>query len=149
MLLRALILATGGLLLALLVVVVVQIFKIQLSWWRFKRETNGLPIITEGRSIFCNHTIGWCLRKNSLNDLRKYNETHGKPKTVGWMLGTKYAACTIDLDLMKRIVLDEPNKNVNRIHMDVPMAEYMEDNILTAPDDQWRRLRRAVAPALR
>lgn len=139
--------ATGCLLVLLAGMVLVEMYRAHQTYVDFKRKTRGLPMIGN-RSLISNHTISWALRKNMLNDVIAFTRERGIT-TYGWIVSNKFGATTLDPDLMKRIVLDEPNKNINKLLIEAPTEEFVVDSIMMASDDQWRRLRRAVAPALR
>lgn len=56
------------------------------------------------------------------------------------------AVSSLDLDLIKTVALEEANEHLNRNPLNVPTRE-IRNSIAFARDDQWRRLRRAIAPA--
>lgn len=70
-------------------------------------------------------------------------------KHVGFYWNDIACICTTDIDLLKQIVIDQGNENLNRI-FDIRVAfEEMEvDNIGAARDDDWRRLRKVFSSAL-
>lgn len=57
------------------------------------------------------------------------------------------AVSTIDLNLIKQMVIDAPHDHENRMGLMLLVQELEEDCIAFAEDDQWRRIRRAVGPA--
>lgn len=138
--------ATVFLLLVISGMVLVEIYNSQLIFNDFKRKSNGL-FMAKDRSIICNHTVSWGIRKNMVRDIDNYYKEHGQ-KTYGWLMQNQFGATTFDPDLMKSVVLNDSDKN-SRFKIDAPAAELVQDSIIVASGDRWRRLRRAVAPALR
>lgn len=104
-----------------------------------------MPLVNDYLSIW-----GGCAKSiihNSRNCLI-IDKLHGKlGKTYAGLYKTQPVFATTDLDLLKAIVLDEPNKNINRTALDMPVDEIANDCILTAENDQWRRIRQASAPS--
>ena len=138
---------SGGFALAFLITLLYNAVKVKIATERFKRQSNGLPLVKEGFSLFAGGHIFYLLFSRHLPEkLYKIQEQYGK--TVGWMYGETYGVLTIDLDLIKKVVLDEPDKNVNRIRINLPIKELDENCIMEAKDDQWRRIRKVYAPAL-
>lgn len=54
---------------------------------------------------------------------------------------------TTDLDLIKKINLDEPFDHLNRHQLSIPISEIRENSPSCAPKHQWLRIRKAIAPA--
>lgn len=83
-----------------------------------------------------------------LKNWKSFDEAHQKyGTTFGWFQTGIPSVSTHDLDIIKAMVLDEPYQNVNRLEMKIPVTEIREDSIAFAKDEQWRRLRKAIAPA--
>lgn len=68
--------------------------------------------------------------------------------TFGWLYGSKPMVLTADVRLIKAMVLDRPNGNINRIELNLTANE-LEKSIMLVKDEQWRRCRRTIAPALK
>uniref|UniRef100_A0A6G1SJ02 Putative cytochrome P450 CYP13A2 n=1 Tax=Aceria tosichella TaxID=561515 RepID=A0A6G1SJ02_9ACAR len=144
MILELLITLTSGLLLAILVLVVSRIVMDRWALIKFKKVTRGLPMVPDVR-LAGNHSISLILSERVCHKATKYHEELGK--TFGILMGTRYCAVTCDLDLIKRVILDEPNSHLNRIPLNLPLEEF-EKSIMLAPAEEWRKLRKAIAPAL-
>lgn len=137
-------LLSSAALLAVAVLVVAKIISSKLALIRFKRQTRGLPIFPNA-SPLGNHAYSMLLGDRVCENLRKCHQEMGK--TVGWLRNSDFCVSTVDLDLIKTIILDEPNDHLNRAQLHIPVAE-LEFCIATAPEQEWQQLRRAIAPAL-
>lgn len=71
---------------------------------------------------------------------RKYGDSFGLYYVDRPIIHTK------DLDLLKRIYIDEGHKHINKINLPLPLKEF-EDSIFHTRDNEWSRARRAFAPA--
>ena len=116
----------------------------QLAYWSFKKKSNNLPILGH-RRLLGNHSY-WLTKDNICNEVVKEHSTLGK--TVGFLLNQKFSVSTIDLDLIKLVIDEEPDHHMNRIKLHLPIRE-IENSILMAEDDKWRKLRRHFAPAFK
>lgn len=54
---------------------------------------------------------------------------------------------TTDLKLIKTMVIDEPDDHLNRIDLNLPIKEFDRHCLMSARDGEWRRIRKAIAPA--
>lgn len=132
----------GGLLLAALAIR--QIITSRLALLRFKQISRGLPMCPEA-SLFGNHITSVVLGENSCEKLQIWHKQFGK--TLGWLQGSKFCASTIDLDLIKKFIYDEPNVHMDRVNFGMPFEEF-EKSILHAPKNEWRPLRQVIGSAL-
>jgi hypothetical protein len=144
MLLELMITLTSGLLLAVSALVAHKIFVNKLALARFKKLSKNLPMCP-GAGLLSNHTRVLPFGSNSSETLRRWHAEMGK--TIGWLVGDRFGVSTIDLDLIKRFMHDEPGVHMDRMRIGLPIKEF-DDNIMTAPKDEWQQLRRAIAPAL-
>lgn len=119
--------------------------KCRLALWSFKRKSNNLPILGDMHQLG-NHVSSWALKKNLCNELARQHSIIGK--TIGWLYNDHFGASTIDLDVIKQFIYDEPNLHINRVQINVPLRE-MEGSLMLAEDDKWRKLRRHFAPAFK
>lgn len=85
------------------------------------------------------HPRGWKI----FDDIQK---KYGK--MVGFFYRDRPGLSTTDLDFIKKIVTDNPDAHPNRMTPNIFTPSLEADNIIFAEDDQWRRLRKAIAPAL-
>lgn len=75
-------------------------------------------------------------------------ENHRKyGKTVAGLHNHKPIVSTLDLELIKKFVIDEPNDHLDRFQPNFPIREIAIDGMLFMETKQWRRVRKAVAPA--
>ena len=123
-----------------------QIYRNNRAYNELKRQTKGLPM-AKGRNIIFNHTL-LNLAKSKVKMLSLGHESHGY-KNVALLHHERHSVSTIDPNLMKRVVLDQPNKNINRMPINGAASDLTTDTLMFAEDEQWHRLRRAVAPAFR
>jgi hypothetical protein len=143
MLLELMITLTSGLLLAVSALVAHKIIVNKLALARFRKLSRNLPI-SPGASLLFNHTSVVPFGSNPAETLRRLHAEMGK--TIGGLLGDKFGVSTIDLDLIKRFMHDEPGVHMDRMRIGIPFKEF-DDTIMTAPKDEWQQLRRAIAPA--
>lgn len=130
--------------------------------------TTVLPIIYIIYKLVCNHFKNQLLQKNlptlpilegqkpvighipaflSPRQWQIYENAHRKHgKYFGLYFGNIPMVTTIDLDLIKKIAIDEDHHDrFARLHL--ASEEIESDCILTARGEQWRRIRKALAPA--
>lgn len=143
MLFELIVLLSSGSLLASLVLLLCKIISDRCALIRFKKLSRGLPI-SPGASLLGNHISALPFRKQNCRTLKKWHGEMGK--TIGWLKGSEYCASTIDLNLIKTFILDEPDTHMNRMQMNLPLEEF-EKSIMLAPKEEWRHLRKTLAPA--
>jgi len=114
--------------------------------YKFLKTYKGLPVPLDHVSWLDNHASKWIFDENCLL-MDELHRKHGK--YVGGLVHDMPCVSTTDLDLIKTVVLDSASKNINRPELVMPMKEFQTDCILFANNDQWRRIRRAFAPALK
>lgn len=135
-----------GLLVAFSFCYAVYIACVNVSRFReFKRKLKGVPIVP-GDYIFGTQFYRYiAASQNSLNitnDHKKYG------KSFAFMFGSVPGVATMDLDIIKKVVIDEANIHTARVSpKGFPNDEYAIDNLLLVEGEQWRRLRRTFAPA--
>lgn len=135
------------LLVAPLACIVYVMVKTHLAVRRFWRESRGTIKFAPGLSLLFGHLKSFIFKSNVNNELAELHARLGSSFCA--MFGSRPAVVSIDLDLIKRIVLDEQDVHTSRGLLDTPIKEQMVDNIFTCKGEQHRRLRRAIAPALR
>ena len=113
---------------------------------KFKKSLKGVPFLDKDVGWFSNNLLALGTGQNSQLIHKRHMELGD---TLGAMIGIQPTISTIDLDLIKHVCLDKASKNINRIRIDLPMKEYENDCLLFAQDDQWRRIRKSFAPALK
>lgn len=145
MFIELLIVAVQALCLTVIICVISVIIVNYLAVQKFRRKTPSIPI-APNRNLFISHGGDISYRRGTL---KISEENHAKlGKTFAWFLMEKPAVSTIDLDFIKRMVLDDPNANINRSAIPNPIHEISEDSISYCHGAQWRRLRRVYASAL-
>jgi len=111
----------------------------------FEKKSPNLPVLPNPKLLSGHFDEliyafdGW--KKVELNH-EKYGDSYG------WFYRDKPIVSTIDLDLIKTIHLDQSNVHINNLSTDTPIDEIEIDCIITAKDEQWRRLRKAYGPAI-
>lgn len=111
----------------------------------FKERSPTLPV-APNLGVFGGHIADVIWAKRNWRIFRELHEKYGK--IVGLFYCDRPMVSTIDLDLIKSMVLENPSDHVNRMGANTPVEEMENDCIFTCEDDQWHRLRKAFAPAL-
>lgn len=108
----------------------------------FQKNLPELPIV-EGQRPLVGHLHlmlgprGW----------RHQQDGHKKlGKTYGLYLGNQRSISTIDLDFIKKIAVDQDHHD-RLFKFAIAFEEFEIDCVATAQDEQWRRIRKALAPA--
>lgn len=143
MILELIIYALVSLLIIIAAHALIRAVQVHFAYIKFKKALKGLTILPKTWSpgghmhqvLFDEYS---CLKIESLH--RK----HGK--TFAWLYGTLPMALTIDLDLIRKIIYEDPNLNINKQKFSVPIKELEYDSVVMAEHDQWRRIRKALAP---
>lgn len=110
----------------------------------FRKKINGIPFIPNA-SLFSGNAIELALSRRSWRHVDNMIKKYGSTFAAFYI--NKPVVVTCDLDFIKTFVIDEPNNHVNRIDLNIPSEEVSVDSIPFVEDDQWRRLRKAIAPA--
>lgn len=110
---------------------------------RFRKKSPKLPIAPK-RNWLNNHWGDYTYRSETLKIFEENHKNLGK--TYAFFLNERPSVSTIDLDFMKRVVLDA--STCNRGKVETPLKEFDSDQINWAHDEQWKRLRKAYASAL-
>lgn len=110
----------------------------------FEKNAPGLKVL-KNPSLFGGHTNRYVHAKYNSALCDKLFEEH-QSSTIGFYYDSRPAAITKDLDFIKTFTMDE-QIHINRIRPNLPIREAEEDCIMFAEDDQWLKIRKAVAPA--
>ena len=110
----------------------------------FATKSPKLPVLPRP-NIFSGHIFSTTWPGKNVQILTKLHAKYGR--TFGFYMADQPWVCTKDLDLLKLIELDQPHKHINRSKFGLPMKEFNQ-SIFQVDDDQWRRIRRAISPAL-
>lgn len=137
--------SAGASLLAIVLLFAGTILKTVSAKRDFVKRSAGLPFL-DRFSIWAGHLNSYAFADGLVYAIGRAHERH-KAKTLGLMLGYQVAALSCDLDLIKRIVVD--NQEIDRFEVSLPVKEFKYDSLLMSKGDQWRRIRRAIAPALK
>lgn len=121
-----------------------KIVHIELAARALKEKSPNLPMAK--RNIF-NGNMDFNYKENNFRLVHELHATLGT--TFAFFRNHEPAVSTCDLDLIKRVAIDEADKHPNRGGIGIILEEVIDGNILYVDDDQWRRMRRAYAPALR
>lgn len=110
----------------------------------FRKKSPKLPVLSKP-DLFIGHANKISLASNNwqLND-----RLHKKlGKTFGYYYGNQPVVSTTDLDFIKTFVIDEPDSHSDRIRVHIPVREFEYDALMMSEGKQWRRMRKAIAPA--
>lgn len=110
----------------------------------FKLYSPGLPVLPNP-NIFSGHMYNVSFNDKNWKIIDQLHNKYGP--TFGFYMCDKAWVSTKDLDLLKLIEMDKPHKHINRCKFGLPFKEF-DDSIFQVDDDQWRRVRRAISPAL-
>lgn len=112
----------------------------------FAKKSPGLPVLANTHLLSGHLVSHFCDKHNAL----KYHREHSKyGPTYGWFYCNVPHISTIDLDLIKKVAIDEASDHINRTTTLVPLYEFRENSIPFAKDEQWYKLRKVSAPAFR
>lgn len=132
------------LLTTLIVIYIVRLIQVRRAYLRYKQDSKGLPILEQTWSLGANARQVF-FKSDSFAKMESLFRMYGK--TFGALLGTQRIAMSIDLDLLKTLNVDEQNTHINRDSFFFAIKPIETDCILFAKDDQWKRIRRAMAPS--
>lgn len=110
----------------------------------FQTRAPKLPVLPEP-NIFAGHLLEVTFREKNVQIINKLHEKYGP--TFGFYSANQPWISTKDLDLLKLIELDKPTRHIDRVQMGLPFREF-NNSIFQVNGDSWRRIRRAIAPAL-
>lgn len=109
----------------------------------FEKNAPGLKVAPDP-SLFSGHTNQLVHARHNYRKPEELMNKYGP--TVGFFIDSRPAAVTIDLDFIKTFTIDEQN-HINRMSANIPIKELEDDCIMFAKDEQWIRVRKAIAPA--
>lgn len=121
-----------------------RLIQIRQAYLKFKHVSRGLPILEPTFSLGGNASRVF-FESDSYARLEQLFRFYGK--TFGFMLGSRPLTMSVDLDLLKTIHIDEQHKHINREPFFYAVRSFERDSITFARDDQWKRIRRAMAPS--
>lgn len=110
----------------------------------FKIKSPKLPVLPNP-SIFHGHMFDVTWKGKNWKIITELHNKYGP--TFGYYMCEQPWVSTKDIDLIKLIEMDQPHKHINRSKLNMPLKEF-NDSIFQVDDDNWRRVRRAIAPAL-
>lgn len=126
------------------ILLIAQVLVERLVYRKFKKDAEGLPVLPLGW-LPGGHIHKLVLNSTNLLIQEPLHRRYGK--TFGYLYNTRRIVYSIDLELIKTINLTESNKHVNRLNLSLPIKEFESDSIAFTYDNQWRRIRRAIAPS--
>lgn len=112
----------------------------------FRKVSPKLPVPYECMSLLGGSIRSVLANKRNVILIDQLHKKYGHTYGLTW--GDKKWVMTVDLELIKNVIVDEPYVNLDRTELMMPIDELTVDSIATAPAEQWRRLRQAIAPAL-
>lgn len=110
----------------------------------FKTKSPRLPVVP-GPNLFLGNidqTV-WALNNCELID--RWHDELGK--TFGHYVAEQPWVATKDIDLLKRIMIDDASKHLDRIFTRTPLHE-LNTSIAQINGDEWHRVRMAIAPTM-
>lgn len=110
----------------------------------FQIKSLKLPVLPNP-NIFVgniNQTI-WCMK-----NCEQIDRLHNKlGKTFGHYMADQPRVSTKDIDLIKRIEIDEGHKHTDRARATWLIHEF-NNSLMQISGDKWRQVRRAIAPTM-
>lgn len=110
----------------------------------FQTKSPNLPVLPN-TSIWHGHMLHTARPEKSWKIIDNLHEKYGP--TFGFYFCEKPWICTKDIDLLKLIEVEKANTHINRSKFGLPFAPF-NNSIFQLDDDDWRRVRRAISPAL-
>lgn len=111
----------------------------------FQIKSPRLPVVPKPNILVGN--VGqttWNMKNCVLID--KWHNRLGR--TFGFYFMAQPWVSTTDIDLIKKIQIDDASKHLNRSVMDIPCKEF-GDSLVQNLEHEWRPVRRALGAALR
>lgn len=122
-----------------------------LIWMRNKRahqffaaKAPSLPVLPKP-STFSGHLFQVTHPDKNWQIITELHEKYGP--TFGFYMCEQPWVSTKDIDLIKYIEVEQANKHINRSKFGLPFDEF-NNSIFQVDDDEWRKVRRAISPAL-
>lgn len=127
-----------------LIELVVTIIRNKSAHQFFKKRSPNLPVLPNP-GLIGGHMNQVIWTKRAWKQLREYHGIYGK--TFGFYYGPHPHVDTVDLDLIRAMVIENPHDNTDRFAPQTPLEEFERDSLLTSYKKQWSRVRNAFAPA--
>lgn len=134
----------SGCLVYLLVNVLLVLIRNKKAHKFFQTNSPNLPVLPNP-NIFHGHMLYTTRPDKNWKIITDHHEKYGP--TFGFYFCDQPWICTKDIDLLKLIEIDKANKHINRSKFGLPFTEF-NNSIFQVDDDDWRRVRRAISPAL-
>lgn len=114
---------------------------------KFKRKMPIVPFVPGG-SLLGGHSNTITLDPRNWMKIEEYHKKYGN--TFAAMFRDKLMISTLDLKLIKKFIIDQPNEHNTKLNPQYPVDEMCQDSILFGADlKQWQRLRKSMAPSFR
>lgn len=110
----------------------------------FKINSPRLPVVPRPNIILGN--IGqttWHKKNYDLID--KWHNKLGR--TFGYYYLAQPWVSTTDINLIKKVMMDDASKHLSRAFINIPVKEF-NDSLAQITGNEWRQVRRALAPTL-
>lgn len=144
MLLNFIFISFKSLFIATVIYVLATLFRNYRASKFFKNHGSQIPVLPNWNVFFGNAMDTYLHRRN----WKVMSDLHSKyGLTYGWFYFDKPVISTIDLDFIKAVNIDENHDHFDRLVLNIPVSELIDDSIAFAEHDQWLRLRKAMAPA--
>lgn len=110
----------------------------------FQTKSPKLPIMPSPNIFLGNiHQTIWQMKNCHIID--RWHDKLGK--TFGQYVANKPLVSTKDIDLLKKILIDDSNKHLDRLSFDFPSHEF-STSIFQLNGNEWRSVRRVIAPTV-
>lgn len=146
MITTTLLIIASALLVILLSNALVRTLRVYFAYRRFKKDAKGLPMYPFTWSPG-GHISEMLFQSYASFKYEPLGRKMGT-KTGGGMMGLQRVVASCDLELIKILNLTEAKDHYNKFdNLAWPADEIEYDSIINSQGEQWRRIRRSVAPA--
>lgn len=110
----------------------------------FRIKSPKLPVVPNP-NIFYGNVFETTYRNKNYLKIDEFHKKYGN--TFGFYMCHQPWVATKDLDLIKRIQIDHAYKHLDRTVIGMPFDEF-NNSIFQVNGDEWRQVRRAIAPTM-
>lgn len=110
----------------------------------FKTKASKLPVVPNP-NIFIGNVLQTTYQDKNYLKIDALHKKYGK--TFGFYMCHQPWVATKDLDLLKRTQIDHAYKHLDRTVIGMPFDEF-KNSIFQVNGDEWRQVRRAIAPTM-
>lgn len=110
----------------------------------FRIKSPNLPVLPNP-GLFSGNLFQTIFHPKNWKLIDDYHKKYGT--TFGYYVCDQPWVSTKDIELLKLIEVDQGHRHINRAKFNIPIEEF-EESIFQVDGGDWRRIRRAISPAL-